>query len=106
MDKPKPNMDNGAYLFGVVISNSARYLPPRQEGRKPVVAVTHEIALQPGVAVWNKYIEFDDPSVKVVGEEVTQFPKMKEFQRVELRLNRFRVDEGRRIIIQDADLLS
>jgi hypothetical protein len=87
----KPNIStpvalaNGIYVLGVIVSNRAKAFQ-RKDGSGVSVVVEHEIALQPGVAVWQRYFDpKKDVGVKVEGENVTDFPKLKEFQPIEIR---------------------
>lgn len=84
---------SGIWVRGVVVSNRAKAFN-RKDGTGVSVAVEHEIALQPGVATWVRYFEpKTDPSVRVEGENVVEFPKLKEFQQVTIRATRIRTDE-------------
>jgi hypothetical protein len=84
---------NGVYVRGVVVSNRAKAFK-RKDGTGTSVAVEHEIALQPGVAIWVRYFEpAKDNSVRIEGENVVEFPKLKEFQQVTIRATRVRSDE-------------
>ena len=84
---------NGVYVRGVIVSNRAKAFK-RKDGTGTSVAVEHEIALQPGVAIWVRYFEpAKDNSVRIEGENVVEFPKLKEFQQVTIRATRVRSDE-------------
>lgn len=84
---------NGVYVRGVVVSNRAKAFK-RKDGTGTSVAVEHEIALQPGVAIWVRYFEpAKDNSVRIEGENVVEFPKLKEFQQVTIRATKVRSDE-------------
>jgi len=89
---------SGLYARGVVISNRA-FAFQRKDGSGTVVKVQCEIALQPGVAVWERYFDpSSDTAVKVDGEEVTAFPTLREFSPVEIRVDRFRLDGDHLVI--------
>src|SRR4051812_11963235 len=82
---------NGFYVQGVVISNSARIFK-KKDGTGVSVKVTVELALQPGVANYEKFFDpSKDAEVKVQGEEVISYPKLPEFSTVALRVERYRV---------------
>jgi len=49
-------------------------------------------ALRPGIAKWNRSFNLNDAGIKVDGETVQEFPKLKEFQPISLRLKRFQGD--------------
>lgn len=84
---------NGVYVRGVVVSNRAKAFK-RKDGTGTSVAVEHEIALQPGVAIWVRYFDpAKDNCVRIEGENVVEFPKLKEFQQVTIRATRVRSDE-------------
>ena len=91
--EPSAPTANGVYVRGVVVSNRAKAFK-RKDGTGTSVAVEHEIALQPGVAIWVRYFEpAKDNSVRIEGENVVEFPKLKEFQQVTIRATRVRSDE-------------
>ena len=93
--EPSPAIpsSNGVYVRGVIVSNRAKAFK-RKDGTGTSVAVEHEIALQPGVAIWVRYFEpAKDNSVRIEGENVVEFPKLKEFQQVTIRATRVRSDE-------------
>jgi hypothetical protein len=76
---------NGIYVQGIIVSNRAKAFQ-RKDGSGISVVVEHEIALQPGVAIWQRYFDpKKDSFVKVEGETVVDFPKLKEFQPVKVR---------------------
>jgi hypothetical protein len=84
---------NGVYLRGLVVSNRAKAFK-RKDGMGTSVAVECEIALQPGVATWVRYFEpTTDTSVHVEGENVVEFPKLKEFQQVTIHATKVKSDE-------------
>lgn len=79
---------SGVHVFGVVISNTARVIT-RKDKSGQFVSVSHEIALRPGVAVWQRTFNLNDVGIKIDGETVLEFPKLKELQPIGLRLKRF-----------------
>ena len=84
---------NGVYVKGVVVSNRAKAFK-RKDGTGTSVAVEYEIALQPGVAIWVRYFDpAKDNTVRVEGDQVVEFPKLKEFQQVTIRATKVRSDE-------------
>jgi hypothetical protein len=110
MDKPNTSTpvvpSNGIYVLGVIVSNRAKSFQ-RKDGSGVSVVVEHEIALQPGVAVWQRYFDpKKDPGVRVEGENVAEFPKLKEFQQVRIRAAKIRTDEhSGQIVIKGGELL-
>lgn len=104
MEKTNTESSSGLFLRGIVVSNSARILT-RKDGTGRSVLVTHEIALQPGVAKWVEFIEEHDPRVKVKGDSVEDFPILKEFAPIQLKVNSLRADKGQ-IEIKSAEILS
>ena len=110
MDKPNistPVMPaNGIYVLGVIVSNRAKAFQ-RKDGSGVSVVVEHEIALQPGVAVWQRCFDpKKDAGIRVEGENVTEFPKLKEFQPVKIRAAKIRTDEhSGQVIIKGGELL-
>jgi hypothetical protein len=97
---------NGLYVRGVVVSNRAKAFK-RKDGTGTSVAVEYEIALQPGVATWVRYFEpAKDNTVRVEGEVVVEFPKLKEFQQVTIRATRVRSDEHTgQLVIKAGELI-
>jgi len=72
-----------------------------KDGRK-WVRVRNELALQPGLAVFEQYFDPDkDSQIKVLNEEVKEYPRFKEFEPVTLKVLRYRVYNDN-LIIQDA----
>jgi len=98
---------NGIYVLGVIVSNRAKAFQ-RKDGSGVSVVVEHEIALQPGVAVWQRYFDpKKDTGVRVEGETVTDFPKLKEFQLVKIRAARIKTDDHTgQITIKGGELLA
>lgn len=84
---------NGVFVRGIVVSNRAKAFK-RKDGSGLSVVVEHEIALQPGVVIWTRYFDpKTDASIKVEGETVTDFPKLKELAPVSIRAHKLRSDE-------------
>ena len=99
MDKPvsKPPStqlnENGIYLRGVVISNSARKIT-KKDGNILVI-VRHELALQPGVVLLEEFLDPKfEPDIRIEGDEVTKFPLLKEFESISVRGSRIRENNG------------
>jgi hypothetical protein len=92
---------NGIYVRGVVISNRANAFK-RKDGSGTLVKVTHEIALQPGVALWERYFTPGvDLDVVVDGAgKVVKFPELPEFKAVSLRVERFKADGDKLVVSQ------
>jgi hypothetical protein len=51
--------------------------------------VRYELALQPGLAVWEAFHDPKDGKVKLDGENVFAFPKLPEFQQLTLKVLRW-----------------
>ncbi len=95
---------NGIYVRGVVISNRANAFR-RKDGSGILVKVQHEIALQPGVAIWERYFTpGTDLEVTLDGTNVIRFPTMDEFKPVSLRVERFKMD-GDKLVVSQAVIL-
>ena len=103
MDNKNESVDvklakNGLYVRGVVISNTARTFK-RKDGTGLGVKVLTELALQPGVATYERFFDpAKDPEVKVQGEEVISFPKLPDFSSLTLRVERYRVYDDKLFI--------
>ncbi len=95
---------NGLFVRGVVVSNSAKVFK-RKDGTGQVVCVRHELALQPGLAIYEQYPDLNAGRVKVQGEVVTEYPKLPEFEQVTLRVLRWQERDGR-LVIKEAELVS
>ena len=111
MDKPNINKPvtttNGIYVVGVVVSNRAKAFQ-RKDGSGVSVVIEHEIALQPGVAVWQRYFDpKKDTGLRLEGENVVEFPKLKEFQPVTIKAARLRTDEHTgQVVIKGGELVA
>lgn len=98
---------NGLFVRGIVVSNRAKAIR-RKDGTGIVVIVEHEIALQPGVVTWPRFFDpKTDNTVRVDGETVVEFPKLKEFAQVTIRAGGIRSNEKtKELTIQNGELLS
>jgi hypothetical protein len=94
---------NGLFVRGIVMSSVAKALK-RKDGTGVFVIARHEIALQPGLAVWEAFHDPKDGKVKLDGENVTQFPQLPDFQQVTLKVLRWQ-EKDKRFIIKDAELV-
>ena len=68
----------------MVISSTAK-AHKRKDGTGVFVIVRQELALQPGLAVWEAFHDPKDGQVKLDGEHVVAFPKLTDFQQVTLK---------------------
>jgi hypothetical protein len=100
MDKPAtlsqptaPSTPNGIYARGVVVSQRAKAFQ-RKDGSGITVNIECELALQPGVITWSRFLDpKTELGLKLDGEKVLDFPKLKEFQAVTVRATRLRTNE-------------
>ena len=76
---------NGMFVRGVVVSSSARVFN-RKDGSGKIVCVRHELALQPGLAVFEEFPELNAGKVKLDGDKVVEFPRLPEMQQVTLKV--------------------
>ena len=100
--KPQP----GLFLNCLVMSNKAD-LRRKKDGSGHWIIVTCEIATQPGLV---EYTRFLDPSsskeVKVVGDAITEFPKLPELKPITLKILNWRTDDRRkRFIVTEAETI-
>src|SRR6476620_5650280 len=95
---------NGLFVVGVVMSSMAQAFN-RKDGSGKVICIRHEIALQPGMAVFEEYPELKDGKVKLDGDKVVEFPKLPEFQQVTLKVLRW-AERDKRIIIKEAQMVN
>jgi hypothetical protein len=94
---------NGLFVRGVVMSSVAKALK-RKDGTGVFVVARHELALQPGLAVWEAFHDPKDGKVKLDGDNVIEFPKLKDFDQVTLKVLRWE-EKDKRFIIRDAELV-
>src|ERR1019366_5879144 len=95
---------NGLFVRGVVMSSTAKALK-RKDGTGVFVIVRNEIALQPGLALWEAFHDPKDGKVKLDGENVIEFPKLPDFQPVTLKVLRWE-EKDKRFVIKDAELVA
>ena len=98
-NEPKSNhttsrlTQNGVFIRGLVISNSARKITKKDGGI--LALVKHELAVQPGVAVLERFIDpKENPEVEIQGDEVTKYPTLKEFEPVAVKAERIKDMNG------------
>lgn len=113
MDKSNtltPNINttiaNGIFVRGIVVSNRAKAFT-RKDGTGIAVVVEHEIALQPGVVTWARYLDpKTDRDLKLEGDKVLEYPKLKDFQVVTVKALKIRTDEHTgQVTIKQGELL-
>jgi hypothetical protein len=95
---------NGLIVRGIVMSSTAKALK-RKDGTGMFVIARHEIALQPGMAVWEAFHDPKDGKVKLDGENVIEFPKLPDFQQVTLKVLRWE-EKDKRFVIKEAELVT
>ena len=95
---------NGLFVRGVVMSSTAKALK-RKDGTGVFVIARHELALQPGLAVWEAFHDPKDGKVKLDGENVVEFPKLTDFAQVTLKVTRWE-EKDKRFVIKDAELVA
>ena len=95
---------NGLFVRGVVMSSTAN-AHKRKDGTGLFVIVRNELALQPGLAVWEAFHDPKDGKVKLDGENVVTFPKLTEFQQVTLKVLRWE-ERDKRLVVKDAELVA
>ena len=99
MDHTKTEkLAGGLYVRGVVVSSTANAFQ-RKDGSGIVVKVQHEIATQPGVVLFEQYMDpKESKEVKVEGDKVTADPQLPHFSQVNLKVLRYRFDRERFIV--------
>jgi hypothetical protein len=95
---------NGLFVVGVVMSSTAK-AHKRKDGTGVFVIARHELALQPGLVVWEAFHDPKDGKVKLDGENVVAFPKLPEFQQVTLKVLRW-IEQDKRLVIKEAELVA
>lgn len=95
MDKPTKSIaiaigsNTGIYVNGIVISNDARTI--KVKDGKTRVSVKHELALDPGIIILDRFIDPNSSNeVKVVGDEVKDFPQLKKFEPIFVRVKKIK----------------
>lgn len=98
---------NGVFVRGIVVSNRAKAIR-RKDGTGIIVIVEHEIALQPGVVTWPRFFDPKvDKTIRVEGDTVVEFPRLKEFVQVTIRASGIRSNEKtKEMTIQAGELVS
>jgi len=95
---------NGMFVRGVVMSSTAKAFN-RKDGSGKVICIRHELALQPGLAVFEEYPELKDGKVKLDGDNVVEFHKLPEFQQVTLKVLRWE-ERDKRLVIKEAQMVA
>ncbi len=95
---------NGLFVRGVIMSSTAKAFT-RKDGSGKVICVRHEIALQPGMAVFEEYLEPKDGKVRLDGDTVVEFPKLPEFKQVTLKVLRWE-ERDKRLVIKEAQMVA
>jgi hypothetical protein len=95
---------NGLFVRGMVMSSTAKVFN-RKDGSGKIVCIQHEIALQPGLAVFEQYPDLKDGKVKLDGDKVVEFPKMPEMQQITLKVLRWE-ERDKRLVIKDAQVVA
>lgn len=100
--KPNGGADklNGLFVRGVVISSTAKLIK-RKDGSGIFVCVRHEIALQPGLAVWEEYPDLNGDKVKIEGDQLIEFRRLPELKPVELKVLRWQ-ERDKGLLIREA----
>ena len=91
---------NGLFVRAIVMSSTAKAFN-RKDGTGKVVCIRHELALQPGMAVYEEYPDLKDGKVKLDGDNVIEFHKFPEFQPVTLKVLRWE-ERDKRLVIKEA----
>lgn len=104
-DATKPNaamnMPCGLFVRGVVVSSSAKVFN-KKDGTGKFVCIRHEIALQPGLAMYEVYPPIDGKSVRLDGDLVVEFPRLPELQAITLRVLRWE-ERNKGLVIKEAE---
>lgn len=85
---------NGIFVKGIVISSTAKAFD-RKDGSGKTVLTKHEIALRPGIAVWESFLDpKEHRELELEGNEVVRFPHVEDFEPINLRVHRFSEANG------------
>lgn len=101
MDNPKTEIiAGGLYVRGVVVSSSAKAYQ-RKDGSGTFVRVQHELATQPGVVLFEQYLDpKESTEVKIEDGKVVTYPRLPEFASVTLKVLRYRLGQDRLVITE------
>ena len=110
MDKPTKSIapaigsKTGIYISGVVISNVARIIKLKDGTTR--VSVKHELALDPGLIALDRFMDPNTTNeVKVVGDEVKDFPEFKKFEPIIVRVQKIK-EYNNQMTASDWELVS
>ena len=95
---------NGLFVTGVVMSSTAKVFN-RKDGSGKIACIQHEIALQPGMAVFEEYPDLKEGKVKIEGDKVVEFHKLPEMQQITLKVLRFE-ERDKRLVIKEAQIVA
>jgi hypothetical protein len=95
---------NGMFVRGVVVSSSARVFN-RKDGTGKVVRIRHELALQPGLAVFEEYPDLNAGKVKLDGDKVVEFPRLPNMQQVTLKVLRWE-ERDKQLVIKEWQMVA
>ena len=70
-----------------------------------IVCVRHELALQPGLAIFEEYPELNAGKVKLNGDKVVEFPRLPEMQQVTLKVLRWE-ERDKHLVIKEAQMVA
>jgi len=97
-NKETKHTGGGLFVRGVVVSSSATAFQ-RKDGSGTVVKVQHEIATQPGVVLFEQYMDPKESNeVKVEDGKVVSFPQLPQFSTIMMKVLRYRFDRERFIV--------
>jgi hypothetical protein len=95
----------GIFARGLVVSSTANAFQ-RKDKTGVTVRVAHELALRPGMALYEQWLDpKTDDRVTVENLEVKKFPQLPDFKAVTLRAERYKIDDSKRLIITKATLI-
>ena len=95
-------LPTGVLIRGTIISSIA-IVDPKKDRTGVFVRVQHELALIPGVAVWEEYIDpSEDNRVDIHGDEVKKFPSLPRMSDILLKVGRFR-EFNRMLYVSNAE---
>lgn len=88
-------------MRGLCVSSIA-VVRTRRKDSTPFVILREELALRPGIAVFERFFDpSKDTEVTVNGDNVTKYPKLDDFVTYEIKVKRFETDKEGHMIIKD-----
>ncbi|WP_269537362.1 hypothetical protein [Cerasicoccus fimbriatus] len=99
MQNNKVNItENGLFVRGVVVSSTAKAIQMK-DGSGPRVIISHEIGTQPGVVIWDQFLDpRERTDVRLKDDQVAEYPKLDLYKPVTVQVSAMEASKGRTVI--------